>query len=87
MKLGLTDAVIAICCGLVKGLHKAKDVDSDVFNWEPDFPKEEACQAVAEFMKSCSKESRQAVSSRLLAILSEHVSAWSELLSRATGGK
>jgi hypothetical protein len=83
MKLGLTDAAIAICCGIVKGLHKAKRADSDVLNWEPDFPEEEASQAVAEFMKSCPKESRQAVSSRLLAILSEHVPAWSELFSRA----
>jgi len=83
MQLGLTDAAIAICCGLVKGLNKAKNVDSDVLNWEPDFPEEEAGQAVAEFIKSCPKESRQAVCYRLLAVLSEHVPAWSELFNRA----
>ena len=83
MKLGLTDAAIAICCGLVKGLNKAKCADSDVLNWEPDFPEEEACQAVAEFIKSCPKEGRQALCSQLLAVLSEHVPAWSELFCQA----
>jgi len=87
MQLGLTDAAVAICCGLVKGLNKAKCADSDVLNWEPDFPEEEAGQAVTEFMKSCPKENRQAVLSRLIAILSEHVPAWSELFSRAAREK
>lgn len=84
MDIGLTAAAIAICCGIVKGLNKAGKINSDgVLGWAPDFPAEEAGQAVAELVRACPTESQQAVRTRLLAILSEHVPDWMEFISRA----
>ena len=49
LDLGLGAAAVAICCGIVAGLHEVEEAGSDgLLGWAPDFPAEEACYAVAE---------------------------------------
>jgi len=84
MQLGLDTAAEAMCCGIVVGLHNAKDVGSDgPLGWSPDFPEEEACQAVAELLRTCPAKKRAAVRDRLLDALGDRVPSWHDMISRA----
>lgn len=83
MELGLTNAALAICCGIVMGLYKAKDISSDgALGWASDFPAEEAGHAVAELIRACPAKDRNPVRNRLLADFSKYVPAWIDYLGR-----
>jgi len=57
LDLGLDESALAICRGVVTGLHRAKGAGSDgPLGWAPDFLAEEACHAVAELIRSCPLE-------------------------------
>ena len=84
--LGLHQAAEAICCGIVVGLHSAKETSSDgPLGWAPDFPAEEACHAVAELIRVCSPDDRARVRSGLVDALSKLVPGWDEMIRRAAG--
>lgn len=83
MELGLTNAALAICCGIVMGLYKAKDISSDgALGWASDFPAEEAGHTVTEMIGACPAKDRNAVRDRLLADFSKYVPDWIEYLGR-----
>lgn len=83
MELGLTNAALAICCGIVMGLNKAEDVNSDgALGWAPDFPAEEAGHTVTELIRACPVKDRTTVRDRLLADFSQYVPDWSACLGR-----
>lgn len=84
MELGLHAAAEAICCGIVIGLYKAKDVRSDgLLGWAPDFPAEEACHVVAELVQAFPTAKRGAVRDRLIEALGDLVPEWYEMIARA----
>ena len=84
MELGLDAAAEAICCGIVVGLHKAKDVGSDgLLGWAPYFPAEEASHIVAELVRAFPTAKRGAVHDRLIEALGDLVPEWYEMIARA----
>lgn len=84
MGLGLHEAAQAICCGVVLGLHKANDVESDgPLSWAPDFPAEEACHAVSELIRACPTKHRRAVLDQILEVLGRLAPGWQEMIARA----
>lgn len=84
MDLGLETAAEVICCGIVAGLQMAQGVDSDgPLGWVPDFPAEQAYQAVAEMIRTCPAEDRSAVHDRLIEALGALVPDWGEMISSA----
>ena len=83
-KLGLCEAAEAICCGIVLGLHGAKAEGSEeLLGWAPDFPTEEACQAVTELIEAASPRQRAATRARLVKKLGELVPDWNVMIARA----
>ncbi len=84
MDLGLQKAAETICCGIVFGLHKAKNVGSDgPLAWAPDFPAEEACHAVAELIRACPAKDRGAARDCLVETLGGIVPEWDEMIAQA----
>jgi len=82
-ELGLTDAADMMCRGIIAGLYRAKDKDSDgPLGWAPDFPAEEACHAVAELLRACPGQTRTAVRTRILDALAADVPDWAAMLNR-----
>jgi hypothetical protein len=82
-ELGLTDAAITMCRGIVTGLHKARRTPSDgPLGWAPDFPAEEAGHAVAEVLRAIPDESREAIHARLVDAFTADVPDWAEMLTR-----
>jgi hypothetical protein len=51
--------------------------------WAPDFPAEEACQAVAELIGACSAKERGAVRDQHVEFLGGLVPEWDEMIGRA----
>jgi len=83
-ELGLTDAAIAMCRGIVTGLYATRSIASDgPLGWAPDFPAEEAGHAVSEVLRSVPEESREAIRARLVDALTTDVPDWAEMLTRA----
>jgi hypothetical protein len=86
MELGLTNAALAICCGIVIGLYKAKDISSTgALGWAPDFPAEEAGHTLTELIGACPAKDRNAMRDRLLVDLSKHIPDWIDCLGREAG--
>ena len=82
-ELGLTDAAITICRGIIAGLYKARRIPSDgPLGWAPDFPAEEAGHAVAEVLRAIPDESREAIHARLVDAFTADVPDWAEMLTR-----
>ena len=82
--LGLHKAAEAICCGIVLGLHRAKGANSDgPLGWAPDFPAEEACEAVDALIRASAAQDRGAARKRLVAALRELVPSWDKMITRA----
>ena len=83
-ELGLTDAAVTMCHGIIVGLYKAKGTPSDgPLGWAPDFPAEEAGHAVAELLRATPVQTQDAVRLRLLEAIATDVPAWAEMLTRA----
>jgi len=92
MGLGLEDAAEAICRGVVVGLRRAEEFESDgALGWAPDFPAEEACHVVEELIRTCPGKERKKLRDRLVKALAQDVPDWSEMLEqvakRAMSGK
>ena len=92
MGLGLEDAAEAICRGVVVGLRRAEEFESDgALGWAPDFPAEEACHVVEELIRTCPGKERKKLRDRLVKALAQDVPDWSEMLeqvaNRAISGK
>ena len=82
--LGLHNAAEAMCCGMVLGLYRAREANSGgPLGWAPDFPAEEACEAVDELIRASAAQDRGAARKRLLAALRELVPSWDEMITRA----
>ena len=85
--MGMAAGAETIACGIVVGLYRAKDVDSDgPLGWAPDFPAEHAGHSVAELIRACSKDQRAAVRDRMLARLDDLVPDWIDMIRRAADG-
>jgi hypothetical protein len=85
MELGLGNAAEAMCRGIVVGLRRAKEFESDgALGWAADFPAEEACNVVEESLRACPVTKRKDTRDRLLHALDGDVPQWSEALHRAT---
>lgn len=83
-ELGRHKAAEAVCCGIVLGLHRATRANSDgPLGWAPDFPAEEACDAVTELIRASAAKDRGATRNRLLAALRELVPSGDEMITRA----
>jgi hypothetical protein len=90
--LGMMAGAETIACGMVVGLQRAKDVDSDgPLGWAPDFPAEHAGHAIAELIRARPKDQRAAVRDRMLARLDDLAPDWVFMLrvaaDRACRGK
>jgi hypothetical protein len=82
--LGLHDAAETICCGIIVGLHRAKGTSCDgPLRWAPDFPAEEACNAITELVSAVSPKYRGVTCRRLVKALRELVPSWGEMIARA----
>ena len=87
LDLGHDEEAEAIGMGIVVGLYRARDVDSEgPLGWEPDFPAEEAGEIVVKLIRAHSPDKRPVVRDRLLERLIALVPAWSEMLQRAASG-
>jgi len=85
-ELGLTDAAITMCRGIVAGLYKARGTASDgPLGWAPDFPAEEAGHAVAELLRAIPDQSKNSIRTLLLAAIADDVPDWVEMLTRTAG--
>jgi hypothetical protein len=83
-ELGLTDAAITMCRGMVAGLYRARSTASDgPLGWAPDFPAEEAGHAVAELLRASSDQSRRTIRARLVDAIVADAPDWREMLTRA----
>ena len=92
MALGLGNAAEAMCRGIVVGLHRAEEFESEgTLGWAPDFPAEEACNVVEELLRACPAKERKNTRDRLVKALAGDVPDWSEMLeqvaNRAMSGK
>jgi hypothetical protein len=83
-ELGLTDAAVTMCHGIIVGLYKAKGTPSDgPLGWAPDFPAEEAGHVVTELLRASFAQTQEAVRLRLLDAITADVPVWAEMLTRA----
>lgn len=92
MELRLADAAVVMCRGIVVGLRRAEEFESDgALGWAPDFPAETACDVVGELLRACPAKERKSTRDRLLDALAQDVPDWSEMLeqvaNRAMSGK
>jgi hypothetical protein len=86
--IGLTDAAITFCRGIVVGLYKVRTMASDgPLGWAPDFPAEAAGNAVAELLRAVPKEARAATRASLEAAFASETPDWTEMLTRVTRGQ
>jgi len=83
-ELGLTPGAEAICAGIVQGLYRARNVNSDgALGWAPDFPAEEAGHVLDELLRSFTGKAKGAAQERLLGALVARAREWESLLRRA----
>ena len=92
MELDLVDAAVVMCRGIVVGLRRAGEFESDgALGWAPDFPAEEACNVVEELLRAFPVTNREDTVGRLVDALAGDVPDWSEMLEqvakRAMSGK
>jgi len=92
MALGRGNAAEAMCRGIVVGLRRAGEFESDgALGWAPDFPAEEACNVIEELLRACPAKARKNLRDRLVQALAQDVPDWSEMLeqvaNRAISGK
>jgi hypothetical protein len=84
MGFGLGNAAEAICRGIVVGLRRAEEFESDgALGWAPDFPAEEACHVVEELIRTSPGKERKNLRDRLVKALAQDVPDWSEMLEQA----
>jgi hypothetical protein len=83
LELGLLEPAESLCIGIVQGLYRARDTDSDgALGWAVDFPAEEASEVVEEFLKGCHPPARIAAEAKLMRIVAEQYPEWVEILQR-----
>ena len=83
-ELGLTDAAVTMCRGIIVGLYKAKNTPSDgPLGWAPDFPAEEAGHAMAELLRATAGQTRGVIRARLMESIVADAPDWAEMLTRA----
>jgi hypothetical protein len=82
--LGLANDAEAICEGIVVGLYRARNVNSDgALGWAPDFPVEQAGQVIQEYLRPAASTSKSIASQSFLEHLATRVPEWSEMIHRA----
>lgn len=83
LELGLLAPALALCAGIVQGLYRARNVQSDgALGWAVDFPTEEAGFVVEEFLNGCRPSSRKAAQADLMRALTERTPEWAADLAR-----
>ena len=81
-ELGLAAGAEAICAGIVEGLYRARNVNSDgALGWAPDFPIQQAGHVLEEFFRSSSAAAKIAWEP-LLEALSARTPEWADMLRR-----
>ena len=81
---GLNKAAEAICCGIVLGLHRVTGASSDgPMGWAPDFPADEACEAVSELIRIYPPKDRRTTRNRLVEALVRLVPSWDDMVKQA----
>lgn len=84
LELGLLAPAVALCAGIVQGLYRTRNVESDgALGWAVDFPTEEAGFVVAEYLKGCCPSLRKAALANLMQALTERAPEWAAGLGRA----
>jgi len=84
VECGLKEAAVVMCHGIVAGLYRAKEKDSDgPLGWAPDFPAEEAGHAIAELLRAGPGQTRDVIRARLLEAIVADAPSWAEMLQRA----
>ena len=82
-ELGLSQAAEAICVGIVDGLYRARNIQSDgALGWSPDFLVEEAGFAVEELIRSVPAAGRQTMLQRLVETLVCRLPEWEDIFRR-----
>jgi len=82
-EVGLTSAGEALCLGIVEGLYRARKTKSDnALSWAPDFPAEEACYVVEEFLQACHRTARRSVLKHLIEAFGTTAPEWTDMLQR-----
>lgn len=83
LELGLLAPAESLCAGIVQGLYRARDTNSDgALGWAVDFPAEEASSVVEEFLKGCRPPRQMAAEANLMRILTEQAPEWMEIFQR-----
>ena len=84
LDLGLGEAAVALCRGVVVGLHYVEEDGLDgLLGWAPDFPAEEACYAVSELIRTCPRKERGALHRSLTEALGDAVPSWRDWIESA----
>ena len=82
-ELGLAAGAEAICVGIVEGLYRSRNVNTDgALGWAPDFPAEEAGHVVGEFFRSSPPAANLAAGKPLYETLAARAPEWADLLRR-----
>lgn len=80
---GSTAAAERTCLGILEGLYRARNMQSDgALGWAPDFPAEAAGQVVEKLIQSCCPEVARSTRERLLEAFRAEVPEWTDGLSR-----
>jgi len=80
-ELGLVPAAQNVCVGIVQGLYRARDTNSDgALGWAPDFPAEHADYIVRQFLRGCSQTTRKEACKSVAEILAKCAPDWAESL-------
>ena len=72
-----------ICQGIILGLYRAGDTDSDVaLEWAPEFPAEAAAYTLSILVEMVPPARRKAAGKRILSAVEEDAGEWLEMLQR-----
>jgi len=85
-ELGLISAAETVCAGIVEGLYRARNIQSDgALGWAPDFPAEKAFSVIKDFLDSSEPAARGPAQNRLKEALSVSTPEWMDIVVRAIG--
>jgi hypothetical protein len=83
MDAGLAAGAEALCVGIIAGLYRARNVNSDgALGWAPDFPSDRAGRVLREYFQSLPPAAKPAEGRPLLEILTAQAPEWADMFRR-----